>query len=88
MRNFEIRNDGPPDKEWFGSFDGFQTEFSISQLVEEKFSSTNKSSFQFPNFEVAEAKFVEWWRKESSSQIMCGSLMRKFYNIIVGNKKH
>jgi len=43
MRNFEVRNDGPPDYEWLGSFDNFQTEFSISQLVEEKFTSTNNA---------------------------------------------
>lgn len=43
MRNFQVRSDGPPDNEWFGSFDGFQTEFSISQLVEEKFTPTNNA---------------------------------------------
>ena len=44
MRNFQVRSDGPPDNEWFGSFDGFQTEFSISQLVEEKFTEGRTSA--------------------------------------------
>lgn len=42
MRKLMVRNDGPPDYEWIGSFDDFQTEFSVSRIVEEKLTSDNK----------------------------------------------
>lgn len=51
--------------------------------------STNKSSISFPEYEEVETRFVDWWRKTpGTGQIMGCNLLRKFYNIIVGNDTH
>ena len=59
----------------------------VAKQVEEKLTSTNKSSFQFPKLEEV--------HKHVESKVWCGSisdikfnLTNEIYTFIFGNKKH
>ncbi len=48
---------------------------------------SQKSSLSFPDYFEAQKLFQEWFHKEGQQDTLSYRNMRKFYDIIVGNKK-